>query len=177
MTDKLPNRLQAYCSEFLTHVDQKMVYWPGKSNGIADTLTKGLETFQKGGDERIKNMEQVVVKQQNLMEQLHLFADGLPVQGHHSISDMLTEADVTVPHPEKLVEAIRTKGNMKEITLGKFVEASMRIPYCGKLDVPETDELQLWLIQQCHYTAYVEHPGRVKMFDLLDQHYYWGEMV
>jgi len=60
MTKKLLNRRQARWSEFLTRFDFKIVYRPGKSNGKADALTRRPGDLPEGGDERLKNMEQVV---------------------------------------------------------------------------------------------------------------------
>jgi hypothetical protein len=60
MTKKLLNRQQAQWSEFLTRSDYEIVYQPGKSIGKADALTRRPGDLPDGGDERFKNMEQVV---------------------------------------------------------------------------------------------------------------------
>jgi hypothetical protein len=49
-----------------------MVYQPGKSNGKVDTLPRRPEDLPEWGDERLKNMEQVVLKPHNLPEQLDI---------------------------------------------------------------------------------------------------------
>ena len=72
MTKKLLNRQQARWSEFLTKFDYEIVNRPGKSNGKADALTRRLGDLPEGGDERLKNMEQVVLEPQNLLVQLRL---------------------------------------------------------------------------------------------------------
>jgi hypothetical protein len=51
----------------LTLFDYK-IYRPEKSNGKADVLTRRLGDLPEGGDKRLKNMEQVVLKPDNLPE-------------------------------------------------------------------------------------------------------------
>jgi len=56
-------------SEFLTLFDDNIVYKPGKSNGKVDVLTRMPGDLPEWVDERLKNMEQVVIKFQNLPKQ------------------------------------------------------------------------------------------------------------
>jgi len=62
-------------------------------------------------------MEHVVLKPRNLPEQLRLLEDSLPIQGCPSISEFMTEAYETDPLPERILEAIRMKSGMEEITI------------------------------------------------------------
>jgi len=121
-------------------------------------------------------MEQVVLKPQNLPEQLRLLADSEPAQDGPSISNLMTEAYETDPLPGKIVEGIRTKNGFQEITVADCIEEEGRIRYRGNLYVPDNDELHLRIIQEHHDTALAGHPGRAKTFDLLDKKYYWKEM-
>jgi len=57
-------------------------------NGKADALTSRPGDLPEGGDERLKNMEQVVLKPQNLPEQLRILANGLPEQEHSLIRSL-----------------------------------------------------------------------------------------
>jgi hypothetical protein len=59
----------------LTRFDYELVYRPGKSNGKADALTRKPGDLTEGGDERLKNMEQVVSKPDNVPEQLRISAN------------------------------------------------------------------------------------------------------
>lgn len=70
MPKKLLNRRQARWSEFLTEFDHQIVYSPGKSNGTADALMGRPGDLPEEGDERLKNIEQVVLKPEKLPEQL-----------------------------------------------------------------------------------------------------------
>jgi hypothetical protein len=48
--------------------------------------------------------------------------------------------------------------------------------YHGMCYIPEEDQGRSRLIQEYHNTAFAEHPGRVKTFDLLDRRHYWKDM-
>jgi len=76
----------------LTWYDYQLVYRPGKSNGQGDALTRRPGDLSEGGDETWKNMEQGVLKPQNLPEQLHLLFDYPLIRGCPSISDPTTAA-------------------------------------------------------------------------------------
>jgi len=176
MTKKLLNRRQAQWFEFLTRFDYGIVYRPGKSNGKADALTRRPGDLPKGGDERLKNMEQVVLKPHNLPEQLQILANSLPVQERSSISNLFNQTYEDDPLSGKIINAIRTNSSLKEITIADCTEQDGRVQYRGKQYVPESDQLRLRLIQEHRDTALAEHPGRVKRFELLDRQYYWKEM-
>jgi len=100
----------------------------------------------EGGDKRLNNMEQVVLKPQNLPKQLRLLADSLPAQGHPSIFHLMTEAYEADLLPGKILEAIRTKSGLHEITIVKCIEDAGRIRYTGNLYVPDRAELRQCII-------------------------------
>jgi hypothetical protein len=77
MSKRLLNRRQARWAQFLSRFDYEIVYRPGKSNGKADALTRRPGDLPEGGDERLKTMEQVVLKPENLPEQLRILANDL----------------------------------------------------------------------------------------------------
>ena len=106
MTKKILNRRQAWLSEFLPYFDYGIVYRSGKSNRKADALTRRPGDLPEGEDERLKNMEQVVPKPQNLPKQLCLLADTPSTQGRPSICNLKTEAYENVPLPGEILEAI-----------------------------------------------------------------------
>jgi len=176
MTKKLLNHRQTRWSEFLTPFDYEIVYRPGKSNGKADALTRRPGDLPERGDERLKKIEQVVLKLQNLPRELCLLADSPPAQGGPSIADLMTDAYEPDPLSGKILEAIRTNGSLKEIMVAECTEQDGRIQYRGKYYVPERNQLQLRLIQEHHGTALAGHPGRAKTFDFLDRLYYWNDM-
>jgi len=136
----------------------------------------GLETSLRGGDERLKNMEQVILKPHNLPKQLQLLVNDPPGQGRASISDLFIRAYGADQLAGKVFEVIQTNGSLREITMGECREQDGRIRYRGKRYIPEDDQLRLRLIQDHHDTALAAHPGRAKTFDLLDRQYHWKDM-
>jgi hypothetical protein len=143
MTKKLLNRRQARWSEFLTRFDYKIVYQPGKSNGTADALTRRLGDLPEGGDERLKNLEQVVLKPHNLPEQLRISAGEVPVQEPPSISDLFAQAYMNDPLPSKIRKAIEQGDSLKENTVAEYTEENGQVLYGGKYYGPEGEELRL----------------------------------
>jgi len=176
MTKKLLIWRQPWWSGILTHFDYEIVYRPGKSNGKADALMRRPGDLPEGGDERLKDVEQVHLKPQNPPEQLCLLAESPPTQGRPSIPDFITKAYATDPLPGEIPEAIRTNGSLKVITLAEWTEHEGRVPYQGKCYVPQGDQLRLQLIQEHHDTALAGHPDGAKMFDVLDRQYFWKDM-
>ena len=72
----------------------------------ADALTRSPGDLLERGDERLNDTEQVVLKPQDLPNQLHLLAESPPTQGRPSISDLKTQAYRNDPLPGKILEAI-----------------------------------------------------------------------
>jgi len=122
MTKKLLNRRQARWSEFLTRFDYEIVYRPGKSNGKADDFTRRPGDLPEGGDERLKNMEQVVFKPHNLPEQLRILANEMSEQEVPSISTLFAQAYSDDPLPNKILKAIRQGGSLRDITVAECTE-------------------------------------------------------
>jgi len=176
MTKKLLNRRLAPWSEFLTRFDYGIVYRPAKFDGKADALTRRPGDLPERGDERLKNTEQVVLTQQNLPEKLHLLADSPPTPGHPSFSNLIMKPYETDPLPGRILEAIRVKNGLQEITIAECIEDGGWIRYRGNLYVPDDDELHLRIIKEHHDTALAGHPGRAKTFDLVDREDYCNEM-
>ena len=65
-TTKLLNRRQARWLEFLSRFNFKIKYRPGKAGGKPDALTRRSGDLPKGGDERLKFQNQVILKPENL---------------------------------------------------------------------------------------------------------------
>jgi len=122
MTKKLLNQRQTRWSDFLTRFDYEIVNRPGKSNVKADALTRSPGDLLERGDERLNDTEQVVLKPQDLPNQLHLLAESPPTQGRPSISDLKTQAYRNDPLPGKILEAIWTKSGLQEIAIAECIE-------------------------------------------------------
>jgi len=129
-----------------------------------DALTRRPGDLPEGGDARLGNMEQVVLKPQNLPEQLRLLADSPPVQFRPSIPDLMAKGYKTDPSPGRIWEAIRMKSGLQEITIAECIQEDGQVRYRGSLYVLDDDELRLHIIQQHHDTALARHLGQGRGF-------------
>ena len=82
-------------------------------------MTRRPGDLPEGGDEGLKNMKQMVLKPQNLPEQLRLLADFPPIQGRPSISDLMIKPYETDPLPGTILEPIRTTSGSQGITIAE----------------------------------------------------------
>jgi hypothetical protein len=69
-------------------------------------LTRRLGDLPEGGDEQLKHMEQVVLKQHNLPEQLRISSNDMPGQEIHLISDLFAQARVNDLLVDEILKAI-----------------------------------------------------------------------
>jgi hypothetical protein len=140
MTKNLLNQIQARWAELLTRFDYEIVYCPGKLNGKADALTNRPGDLPQGGDESLKNMEQVVLKPHNLPEQLMISANGIVGQEAALISDLFVQAYMEDQLPSQILNAIRQRDSSKEITVAECTKQDGQVWYRGKRYVPEGDQ-------------------------------------
>jgi len=174
MSKKLLNRRQARWAQFLSRFDYEIVSRPGKSNGKADALTRRPGDLPEVGDERLKTMEQVVLKPENLPEQLRILANN--PRKECSVQEQLEEASKQGGLTGRILDAVRQGTSMRDITVEECSEEGGQLYYRGRRYVPEDPELQLRLVQEHHDTPLAGHPGRSKTFDLLSRQYYWKTM-
>jgi len=99
-----------------------MVYRLDKSNGKFNGLTWSLGDLSKGEDDRLKEIEQVILMLQKLLEQLRLSAYILPTLSHPSMSKLLAQPYVTDSLPGKILEPMQTNKDLKAITIAKCME-------------------------------------------------------
>jgi hypothetical protein len=174
ITKRLLNRRQARSTQFLPRCDYRIVYQPGKSNGKADALTRSPGDLPEGGDERLKTMAQLVLKPENLPEQLRILASDL--RKECSVQEQLEETSKRDKLVGRILDAIRQGTSMRGIMLAECSDNNGNLYYRGKRYVPEDPELQLLLIEEHHDTPLAGHPGRSKTFDLLSRQDYWNTM-
>lgn len=65
----------------------------------------------------------------------------------------------------------------KDISLAECSERDSRLYYWNCLYVSESNPLKLQLLQTCHDSSLVGHPGKVKTYETLAHYYYWPEML
>lgn len=134
------------------------------------------ETSLRGGEEKWKNMEHMVLQSQNLPGQFHLLVAIPPVLGHLFITNLLEQALQADALIDKIHETILTNGSLQEITVAEGVEQEGQTHCWVKCRIPESDRLWLRLLYYHDDSTLAGQPGMGKMFDFLDRQYYWKEM-
>ena len=82
MSTKLLNRQQTRWAEFLSRLNFKIVYRPGKAGAKPDSLTRRSQDLPNGGNERLRHMEQAILKPKHLPKELHsIHTVALPLAG------------------------------------------------------------------------------------------------
>jgi ribonuclease HI len=157
MSKRLLNRRQTRWARFLSRFDYDIVYRPGKSNGKADALTRRPGDLPEWEDKRLKTMEQVVLKAENLPEQLRILANDL--RKECSLQEQLKETSEQDGLGGRILDAVRQGTSMREITVAECSEVEGQLYYRWKRYVPEDPELQLRLIKGYHHTPLAGHPG------------------
>jgi hypothetical protein len=122
MTKKLPNWRQASWSEFLTRFDYEIVNRLEKCNRKVDELTMRPGDLPEGGDRGLKNMEQVILKQQNLLKQLRISANDLPVQVWPSVSKLFDQAYQVDAVLNMIFRAIQRDDSLMDIMVTECLE-------------------------------------------------------
>jgi len=115
-------------------------------------------------------MEQIVLKPENLSEQLRILTNNIAQK------PSFDEAHMVDPVLHAVLEAIKQGDTMKQITIAESTQDRGML-YCrGARYVPADGRPSLQSIRNYHDTALAAHPGRAKMCDLLRQGYYWKDM-
>jgi len=108
---------------------------------------EGWKTTLRGGVDRLKHMEQVVLKSQNLPVQLALLADNRPTQGNPSIPNHMAEVSVTDLLPGIISKPIWTNLGLNHV---------LGLPECEEFDavlVVVNGLSKMWHYIPCHSTV------------------------
>jgi hypothetical protein len=103
MRKKLLNLLGARWFTFLMRFEYEILYQPGKSNANADALRRRPVNLPERGDESWKNIEQVVLKPQNLPEFFGISANEILIQKSPLIWDLFPQAYKDDPLPSRIL--------------------------------------------------------------------------
>ena len=71
-----------------------------------------------------------------------------------------------------MIQALRTDARrLKQFPLAECSLREDRVYYQDRLFVPKNDELKLKIFHLCHNSALAEHPGTVKLLEIIAQTY------
>jgi hypothetical protein len=104
-------------------------------------LTRRPGDQPAGGDERLKSMEQVVLKPENVPKQLRILANEMNVE-ERTIQQHWEDALGKDKLVMKILKALEKGESVREITIGECLEEDGQLRYRGKRYVPEDIQLQ-----------------------------------
>ncbi len=77
-----------------------------------------------------------------------------------------------------MITALRdNQRKFKEFSLAKCMLRSDQVYYKDKLLIFKDEKLRLRLLQLSHDTFIANHSERVKIYEILNHHYYWFKMI
>jgi predicted aspartyl protease len=175
-TTKLLNRRQARWSEFLSRFNFKIKYRPGKAGGKPDALTRRSGDLPKGGDERLKFQNQVVLKPENLdLSATSVKEDRSEVEGLR-VKELLQKAYDEDDLVRDIMKAVKTgQRRHAKIPLAECEIQDDMLYRSGRLYIPKNDELRLQLIKDHHDSRAAGHPGVAKTLEMMSRQYTWPE--
>lgn len=190
MSTKLLNHRQARWSEFLSRFDFRITYRAGKLGGKPDALTRRSGDLPtEGGDERLRHQQQVLLKPQNLSA-LELptpetsdQTSNAPNSSSPALdSDLLKlfkqayDSDTTLRQILKDLRYGERQSRLISLADCSLADSFPTLRYRGKIYVPDSDALKLYLLKQHHEAPVAGHPGKAKTLDLLNRSYWWPGM-
>lgn len=186
MTTKQLTRRQVRWSEFLAQFDFIIRYRPGPQGTKPDALTRRSQDLPSSKDDpRTTYQTHALLKRTNLdahiKDELHV-APAVVEQEieptDHKISRLL-DAGYAVDKFWKKIKAEMTKPegipHSKEIPLSECEIIDNRLVFRDRIYVPE-GELRLLLTQLAHDSCESGHPGKNKLYTLLNRYYWWPRM-
>jgi len=152
-TKNLLNQRQAWWTEVLLHFNCQIIGKSRKLNWKPDALIRKPEDLPEVWDEIVQNMEQAVLKPQNLPVKLYSLVDSPLAQGCTSLYELSLAMYITEPLPRTILEAIRMHNGFQDILRAECTEQEECTRYLRKLYVSEDCQMQVWLIQEHHEPA------------------------
>ena len=117
MSTKKLTRRQVRWAEFLSQFDSKITYRPGTQGGKPDALTRRSGDLPKGGDERLAQQNQVVLKPENL-DLMPIEMDSDDEDAEASVDELFTRGYEKDPLLKKVLKLLEEGASQcKELSL------------------------------------------------------------
>ena len=165
------NLRQRRWMELLKDYDCTIDYHPGKTNVVADALSRKstgslayMQTIQLP----------LMVELRELGVELRMHASGelfASFQLRPILVDRILEAQLEDPYLMSMRKKVE-EGEQSDFSIrddGALVIGS-------RLCVPATEELERKILEEAHSSAYAMHPGSKKMYRTLKEYYWWSGM-
>ncbi|WCJ29454.1 Transposon Tf2-6 polyprotein [Euphorbia peplus] len=139
---------QARWQELLAEFDFVLEYHAGKSNNVADALSRKSEVQEE-------------------RHVAHLSSSLLVTEIRHQIQENLHKD----PEATAIIQLAK-QGKIRQF----WVKDELLLTTRERVYVPKAANLRKLLMKECHDTLWTGHPGWHRMLALLQQHYYWPRM-
>lgn len=170
-TQKELNLRQRRWLELLKDYDLEILYHEGKANVVADALSRKPRSTI--------NSTLVVSKELcNEFRRLQIEIINQPVRGQlHALQAQPTIFDeiLTVQQHDPYLEKLK-KTVMEGGAPGFVVQENGGLYYKGRWCVPNDSQIKKKILEEAHTTPYSVHPGEVKLYKDLRQHFWWANM-
>jgi len=165
-TKTLLSRRQARWAQELAQYNFKIIFRPGAQNGKADALTRRSGDLPGEGDERGCPTQALIP--------LSKFSLSAASKQH---DQDIREALATDTLAQEILEALQN-GDKKHntIPLGECEVHNGLILVNGLVYVPETPDLYLRILKNCHDHPAAGHPGQAATYELVSRDYWWPKM-
>ena len=143
---------QAQWSEFLSRFNFKIVYQPEKQEAKSDALTRQSEDLLKGGDIRLQQQSQVILKLHNLELMTNsvqnndlednIYSENNAEEEELTLKQLFEEGHQWDPFPHKVLQQLHDSEQcFKEITLSECTEVNEQLHYRGCVYVSDHHSL------------------------------------
>ena len=153
--------------ELVKDYDCEILYHPGKANKDADALSRkstialmSIQALPPQLQEEISELKiELVVGQVSALTLQPTIFDGM--KGAQEFDPIL------VGIKEEVLEGRNTAFSLSQDGILNFN---------GRLCVPNDEELRKQILSEVHETSYSIHPGAIKMYQDLREHFWWNGM-
>lgn len=173
MTKRQLNSRQARWSEFLAQFYFLIRYRPGKSNVLADALSRQEGLFDIHDKQLART--QTLLPPECLDDDIKSYQNSvscITVALMQSQEVYVVDKILKANREDASLEAFRKLAGTKHWTLQDDL-----LLYDGRLVVPEVSDLRVRILDEVHRQPSTAHPGRNKTRQLMQQRYYWRGMM
>ena len=157
--------------ELLEDYDCTIAYHPGKTNVMADALSR-KSTSSLAYMQTIQLPLMVELRELGVEMRMHvsgaLFAS---FQLRPIFVDHILEAQLEDPYLMSMRKKVE-KGEQSDFA----IRDDRALVIGSRLCVPATEELKRQILEEAHSSAYAMHPGSTKMYRTLKKYYWWSGM-
>jgi RNase H-like domain found in reverse transcriptase/Reverse transcriptase (RNA-dependent DNA polymerase)/Integrase zinc binding domain/Chromo (CHRromatin Organisation MOdifier) domain len=195
MTTKQLSRRQARWSEFLSRFNFIIKFRPGKQGEKPDALTRRSQDLPSSAlDARNLYQQQTVLKPHNLSDAVKedLQIHALTRAQRSNTEDDQEDDTSSVPDLEAMMDEAYTNDEVLQsireasirgdrlfrhpeckLSMADVTVSGHRVFYCGRLVVPDNNDLRAALLTRHHDSPVAGHPGRSETYRLLSNYYFW----